>query len=138
MSDRDIMMHYLGGPADGRLELMQGQLPTGIVMRTDTDGQYAVEYPVTGQQANDLDLTDEDAIARWHQRSSAYDFASGDTVIVIATDDRAIVFAPTTHYNGDGTTEKGWTINIVGSASMNFVKADEIRVARPDELADGS
>jgi hypothetical protein len=130
----DCMLHYLGGPTDGRLELMQGRLPTSIIMRNDTDGYYAVEYPVTGQQANGLDLTEDDAIARWHQRSDADDFTLGDTVIVEATGERATVFAPTARYNDDGTTEEGWTININGSKAMTFVKAEEIRVALPGEL----
>jgi hypothetical protein len=134
MSD-DHMMHFLEGPADGRVELIHGsRLPAAIVMRTDTDGHYAVEYPVTGQQVDGLNLTDDDAIARWHQRSSAHDFTTGDTVIVKATGARATVFAPTTFYNADGTTEEGWSISIGSNPALTFVKAEEIQVALPEEL----
>jgi hypothetical protein len=135
----DRMLHYLGGPADGRVEFIHGtRLPSAMVMRTDTDGLYVVEYPVTGQRVDDLDLTEDDAIVRWHQRSSAHDFATGDTVIVKATGERATVFDSTTFYKADGTTEEGWSIYIGSNANaLTFVKAEEIRVALPKELDDG-
>ena len=54
-----------------------------------------MEYDVAGQQVDGLDLTDDDVIARWHQRSSAEDFMTGDKVVVKATGVRAMAFAPT-------------------------------------------
>ena len=103
-------------------------------MSTDTDGYYGVEYNVAVQQADGLDLTD-DVIARWHQRSSAEDFVTGDTIVVKATGVRVIAFAPTTRVNANGETDEGWTIAI--GSNLTFVKAEEIRIARSEEL-DGS
>jgi hypothetical protein len=131
MSER--MMHFLGGPADGYLQLMDGtDHPFAASMSTDTDGYYAMEYQVAGQHIGDLELTADDVIARWHQRSSTHDFLTGDTVIVKATGTRAMAFAPTTLVNADGTTREGWTIAI--DSNLTFVAADEIRIALAKEL----
>jgi hypothetical protein len=131
MSQR--MVHYLGGPADGYVQLMeQEQHPFVVSMSTDTDGYYGMEYQVAGQRIGDLELTNDDVIARWHQRSSAHDFMTGDTVILKATGALATVLAPTTYINDDRTTNEGWTV-VIGS-NANFVTADEIRIARPEEL----
>lgn len=131
-----LMVHFVGGPADGYLQLMdENDRPFAASMSTDTDGYYAMEYQVTGQRVGDLDLTDDDVIARWHQRSSAEDFMTGDTVIVKATGARATAFAPTTYVNADGTTDEGWTIAI--DANLTFVATDEIRIALPEELHKG-
>lgn len=131
MSER--MAHFLGGPADGYVQLMaENEHPFSISMNTDTDGYYGVEYDVAGQQVDGLDLTDDDVIARWHQRSSAEDFMTGDTVVVKATGVRAMAFAPTTRVNANGGTDEGWTIAI--GSNLTFVKAEEIRIARPEEL----
>jgi hypothetical protein len=62
-------------------------------MSTDTDGYYAMDYQVAGQSIDDMELTEDDVIAQWHQRSSANDFMTGDTVIVKATGASATVFA---------------------------------------------
>ena len=56
----------------------------------------------------------------------------GDTVIVKATGGQAMAFGPTTRVNADGTTDEGWTIAI--GPNLDFVAADEIRIARPEEL----
>jgi len=127
------MVHFLGGPADGYVQLMdEKDHPFAASMNTDTDGYYAMEYQVAGQRVGDLILTDDDVIGRWHQRSSAYDFMTGDAVIVKATGARAMAFAPTTYVNADGTTDEGWTIAI--GSNLTFVAPDEIRVALPEEL----
>lgn len=129
------MVHYVGGPADGYVELMEEERhPFVVSMSTDTDGYYGMEYQVAGQRigASHLELTSDDVIARWHQRSSPHDFMTGDAVIVKATGARAMVFAPTTHVNADGTTNEGWTIAI--DSNLTFVAANEIRVAVPVEL----
>jgi hypothetical protein len=131
MSER--MAHFLGGPADGYVQLLaENEHPFSISMSTDTDGFYGVEYDVAGQQVDGLDLTGDDVIARWHQRSSAGDFMTGDTVVVKATGLHAMAFAPTTRVNDDGGTDEGWTIAI--GSNLTFVKAEEIRIARPEEL----
>lgn len=133
MSER--MVHYVGGPADGYVELMdEKHHPFVMSMSTDTDGYYGMDYQVAGQRiaASDLVLTSDDVIARWHQRPSSHDFMTGDTVIVKATGARAMVFASTTRVNADGTTDEGWTIAI--DSNLTFVTADEIRIAVPEEL----
>jgi len=129
------MVHYVGGPADGYVELMEeNHHPFLTSMSTDTDGYYGMDYQVAGQRigGSDLELTKDDVIARWHQRSSSHDFMTGDTVIVKATGARATVFATTTHVNAGGTTDEGWTIAI--DSNLTFVAADEIRIAVPEEL----
>lgn len=131
----EFMVHYVGGPADGCTELMdQAKQPITAYMTTDTDGYYAFDYEVSGQRigVSGLELTNEDVIARWHQRSSACDFTDGDTVIIRATGARATAFAPTTRLHADGSAREGWTIAI--EAKLIFVAADEIRIARPEEL----
>ena len=47
-----------------------------VSMSTNIDGYYGMHYQVHGQRIgpSDLELTREDVIARWHQRSSAHDF----------------------------------------------------------------
>jgi hypothetical protein len=132
------MVHYVGGPADGNVQIMEdNRHPFVMSLSTDTDGYYVMEYQVTGQRIGigDLELTDDDIIARWHQRSSADDFMTGDSVIVNATGARATVMAPTTYVNGDGTTDEGWTI--VVDSNLTFVAAHEIRIAVPGELSNG-
>jgi hypothetical protein len=132
------MVHYVGGPADGYVGLMEeNHHPFIMSMKTDTDGYYGMDYQVAGQRigASDLELTNDDVIARWHQRSSSHDFMTGDTVVVKATGARATVFATTTHVNADGTTDEGWTIAI--DSNLTFVAADEIRIAVPEELNKG-
>lgn len=134
MSQR--MVHFVGGPADGYLQMMdEKDHPFSVSMSTDTDGYYAMEYQAAGQSIGDLELTSDDVIARWHQRSGAQDFMTGDTVIVEATGDRAIVFGPTTRVNADGTVDEGLTIAI--GRHLNFVAAEEIRIASPEELDKG-
>jgi hypothetical protein len=134
MSQR--MVHFVGGPADGYVQLMdEKEHPFSVSMTTDTDGYYAMEYQVAGQSIGDLELTGEDVIARWHQRSSAHDFMMGDTVIVKATGARAMAFGPTTRVHSDGTTDEGWTIAM--GSNLTFVAADEIRTALPQELDRG-
>ena len=133
MSQR--MVHFVGGPADGYVQLMdEKDHPFAVSMNTDTDGYYAMEYQVAGQRigAGDLKLTNDDVIARWHQRSSAHDFMTGDTVIVKATGARAMAFASTTYVNADGTTGEGWMIAV--DSNLTFVAADEIRIATAEEL----
>lgn len=103
-------------------------------MTTDTDGYYAMDYEVAGRQIGKLQLTDDDVIARWHQRSSAHDFMTGDTVIVKSTSDRATVLATTSRINPNGTINEGWTI-VVGSKAI-FVTKDEIRIATSSESTD--
>lgn len=72
------MEHFLGGPADGYVQLMdEKDHPFAASMNTDTDSYYAMEYRVGGQRVGYLILTDDDVIGRWHQRSSAYDFMTG-------------------------------------------------------------
>lgn len=132
------MVHYVGGPADGQVGLMEeNHHPFVMSLNTDTDGYYAMEYQVAGQRigAGDLELTNDDVVARWHQRSSSHDFMTGDIVIVKATSARATVFAPTTYINNDGTTDEGWTIAV--DSNLTFVAADEIRIAAPEELNKG-
>ena len=132
------MVHYVGGPADGYVQLMEeDHHPFVMSLSTDTDGYYGMEYQVAGQRIgeSDLELTNDDVVARWHQRSSSHDFMTGDTVIVKATGARAKVFAPTTYVNDDGTTDEGWTI--VVDSNLTFVAADEIRIAAPEELEEG-
>jgi hypothetical protein len=127
------MVHFLNGPADGYVQLMDEKgHPFAASMSTDTDGYYAMEYQVAGQRIGDLNLTNDDIIARWHQRSSTEDFLTGDTVIVKATATRATAFAPTTVVNADGTTNEGWMI--ASDSNLTFVKASEIRIALPEEL----
>lgn len=134
MSER--MVHFLDGPADGYVQLMdEKEHPFAMSLDTDTDGYYAMDYQVAGQQIGDLDLTTDDIIARWHQRSSVHDFMTGDTVIVKATGARATAFAPFTRVNADGTTEEGWTIAI--DSNLTLVRADEIRIALSGELNKG-
>jgi hypothetical protein len=125
-----------GGPADGHVQLMEeNHHPFMMSMSTDTDGYYGMEYEVAGQRIGALELTSDDVIARWHQRSSSRDFMTGDTVIIKATGARATVFAPTTHVNANGTADEGWTIAI--DSNLTFVAADEIRIAVPEELNNG-
>jgi hypothetical protein len=130
MSQR--MVHFVGGPADGYVQLIdEKDHPFAMSMSTDTDGYYAMDYQVAGQRigTGDLELTSDDVIARWHQRSSAHDFMTGDTVIIKATGARAMAFAPTTRVNADGTTNEGWMIAI--DSNLTFVAADEIHIATP-------
>jgi hypothetical protein len=129
------MVHFVGGPADGYVQLMEhDKHPFVVSLSTDTDGYYAMEYQVSGQRIglSDLELTGDDVIARWHQRCSPQDFMTGDTVIVKDTGLRATAFAPTTIVNEDGTTDEGWTVSI--GSNLMFVNPDQIRVATPQEL----
>lgn len=130
------MVHFVGGPADGLMEIMdEKDHPFAVSMSTDTDGYYGLDYQVAGQHIGDLELTSDDVIARWHQRSSAIDFMTGDTVIVIATGARANVFASAARINPDGTTDEGWMITV--ESNLIFVAAAEIRIATADELSGG-
>lgn len=132
------MVHYVGGPADGYVQLMENHRhPFMVSLSTDTDGYYGMEYQVAGQRigASDLELTNDDVVARWHQRSSSHDFMTGDAVIVKASGDRATVFASTTYVNDDGTTDEGWTIAV--DSNLTFVGAHEIRIAAAEELNKG-
>lgn len=133
MSER--MVHFVGGPADGYLQLMdESDHPFVVSMSTDTDGYYGMEYDVAGQRigTGELELTGDDVIARWHQRNSAQDFMTGDTVIVKATGASAMAFAPTTQVKADGSTDEGWMIVI--DSKLLFVAPDEIRIAFPEDL----
>jgi hypothetical protein len=128
------MVHFVEGPADGHLELMaEDDRPVSVSMSTDTDGYYGLDYQVAGQRIGDLKLTSDDVIARWHQRSSAQDFMTGDMVIVKANGAHARVFASTARVNADGTTDEGWMIAI--DSNLIFVAAAEIRIATPEELS---
>jgi len=130
------MVHFVGGPADGYLELMdEKDRPFAVSMSTDTDGYYGLDYQVGGQRIGDLELTSDDVIARWHQRSSANDFTTGDMVIVKATGAHARVFASAARINADGTPDEGWMITI--DSNLMFVAAAEIRIATPEELSRG-
>jgi hypothetical protein len=131
------MVHYVGGPLDGRVQLVNsGRHPFVVSVNTDTDGYYGMEYQVAGQRIGvaDLELTSDDVIARWHQRSSADDFMTGDIVIVKETGVRAMAVAPMSVVYDDGTTDEGWSVSI--EAQMVFVKPDEIRIATAQELND--
>jgi hypothetical protein len=131
------MLHFVGGPADGYVQLIdEKDRPFLISMSTDTDGYYAMEYEVAGQHVGkgDLELTSDDVLARWHQRSSHHDFMAGDTVIVKASGARAVAFAPTTRVNSNGNTDEGWMIAV--DSDLVFVGIDEIRIARPEELGE--
>ncbi len=45
------MVHFVGGPADGYLQLMDDKdYPFSVTMSTDTDGYYAMEYDVSGER----------------------------------------------------------------------------------------
>jgi hypothetical protein len=128
------MVHFMGGAADGYLELVdEKDHPFVVSMSTDTDGYYGLDYQVSGQRIANLELTSDDVIARWHQRSSAHDFMAGDMVIVMATGARARVFASSGRVNGDGTTDEGWMIAI--DSNLKFVAAAEIRIVTPEELS---
>ena len=130
------MVHFMGGPADGYLEFMdEKDRPFVVSMSTDTDGYYGLDYQVAEQHIGDLELTSDDVIARWHQRSSANDFTAGDIVIVKATGARARVFTSAARINADGITDEGWMIAI--DSNLMFVAAAEIRVASPEELSRG-
>jgi hypothetical protein len=131
------MVHYVGGPLDGRVQLVNsGRHPFVVSVNTDTDGYYGMEYQVAGQRIGvaDLELTSDDVIARWHQRSSADDFMTGDIVIVKETGVRAMAVAPMSVVYDDGATDEGWSVSI--EAQMVFVKPDEIRIATAQELND--
>lgn len=129
------MVHFVGGPADGYLELMdEKDRPFAVSMNTDTDGYYVLDYQVAGQRIGDLQLTSDDVIARWHQRSSASDFTTGDLVIIRTTGRRARVFASAARINPDGTTDEGWMIDI--DSNLMFVATAEIRIATPEELGE--
>jgi hypothetical protein len=132
------MMHYAGGPADGHNVLLsdEDQHPFVVSLNTDTDGYYVVEYQVAGRRIGegDLELTSDDIIARWHQRSSAQDFLTGDAVIVKQSGARGTAFAPTTVVNDDGTTEERWMVSV--DSNLIFVAPDQIRIATPEELRD--
>jgi hypothetical protein len=131
------MVHYVGGPADGRLGLMESSAhPFGMFLSTDTDGYYVMEYQVAGQRLGDLELTSDDVIARWHQRSSDQDFVTGDVVIVKDTGARGTAFAPTTFVKDDGTTDERWMVSI--DSRLVFVTPDQIRVATAQELDEGA
>lgn len=110
-----------------------------VSMSTDTDGYYAMDYQVAGQRigVGDLEMTGDDVIARWHQRSSSHDFMTGDTVIVKATRERATAFASTARVNADGSTDEGWMI--ASGSNLTFVLTAEIRIATREEVGqDGS
>jgi hypothetical protein len=131
------MVHYVGGPIDGQIELMQeDHHPFVVSLNTDTDGYYVMEYQVAGRRigAGDLELTSDDIIARWHQRSSAQDFMTGDAVIVEESGARGTAFTPVTVVNDDGTSEEGWMVSV--DSKLIFVAPDQIRIATPEELSD--
>lgn len=131
------MLHYIGGPMDGLVQLTTAEShPFVITVNIDTDGYYAVQYQVAGQQIGDLVLTQDDFVARWHQRNSADDFMTGDTVIVKATGARAMAFMPSTTVYEGGTSVSGWMIK-TAEGSLIFALPDEIRVATAAELAEG-
>jgi hypothetical protein len=91
-----------------------------------------MEYQVAGQRIGDLELTDEDVVAQWHQRSSPDDFMTGDTVIVKATGAYAMVLADAAQVHDDGTVIDG--LMIIIDTNQAFVRADEIRIATAAEL----
>ena len=127
------MVHYVGGPADGYVQLMdEGQQPFMVSMSTDTDGYYAMDYEVAGQRVGKLELTNDDVIARWHQRSSGHDFDNRRHGHRQATGVHATVFATAVRANADGTTDEGWMIAI--ASDLTLVAADEIRIASAEEL----
>ena len=131
------MVHYVGGPLDGQIELMrEGQHPFRVSGSADTDGYYRMEYQVTGQRigASDRELTSDDIIARWHQRSSAQDFMGGDAVILKDGGARGTAVEPTTVLNDDGTTEERWTVSV--DSNLISVAPDQIRIATAKELSD--
>jgi hypothetical protein len=132
------MLHYVGGPLDGQPpELVQADRhPFVMSLNTDTDGYYVMEYQVGGQRIGegDLELTSDDIIARWHQRSSAQDFMTGDAVIVQDSGAGGTAVAPTTVVNDDGTTEEGWMVSV--DSNLRFVAPDQIRIATAKELSD--
>jgi hypothetical protein len=131
------MRHYASGPLDGHVELMQeDRHPFVMSLNTDTDGYYVMEYQVGDRRigAGDLELTSDDISARWHQRSSAQDFMTGDAVIVRDSGARGAAVAPTTVVNDDGTTEEGWMVSV--DSNLIFVAPDQIRIATPEELSD--
>lgn len=129
------MLHYVGGPLDGHVTLMDtSRHPFMISLRDDTDGYYVMQYQVAGRRIGegDLTLTNDDVIAQWHQRSGPEDFQTGDIVIIVKTNERAKVFMPTTFVHDDGTTDDLWMVNVDGTE--RYVRPDEIRIARPGEL----
>jgi hypothetical protein len=131
------MVHYVGGPADGLVQLIhEDHHPFVVSLNTDTDGYYVMEYQVAGRRigAGDLELTRDDISARWHQRSSSQDFVTGDAVTVKDSGARGTAFAPTTYVNDDGTTEEGWMVSV--DSNLIFVAPDQIRIATPEELSD--
>lgn len=126
-------VHFQGGPLDGLTNLWEDDRhPFAISSDADTDGFYVVHHQVAGQRIGDLTLTADDVVARWHQRNSPTDFQVGDTVVVKATGEMALAFAPmSTHFEG-GEVVQGWLI-VVGD-KRRHVTPDEIRVATPEEL----
>jgi hypothetical protein len=131
------MVHYIGGPADGHVQLMEDNWhPFMVTLGADTDGYYVMEYEVAGQRigAGELELTNDDVIARWHQRSSQEDFMTGDIVIVKDTGARGMVFAPTTYVNDDETIDEGWLVRV--GSNLMFVAPEQIRIATALELND--
>jgi hypothetical protein len=131
------MLHHVGGPVDGRVLLMDDDRhPFVLSLNTDTDGYYVMEYQVAGQRigAGDLKLTSDDIIARWHQRSSAQDFMTGDVVIVKDSGARGTAFLPMTYVNDDGSTEEGWMVSV--DSKLISLAPDQIRVATSEELSD--
>jgi hypothetical protein len=131
------MVHYAAGPLDGQVELMQeDRHPFLVSWSADTDGYYAMEYQVAGQRigASDRELTSDDIIARWHQRSSAQDFMTGDAVIVKDSGARGTAVGPMTVVNEDGTTEERWMVSV--DSNLISVAPDQIRIATAGELSD--
>jgi len=131
------MVHYAGGPLDGLPQLInEDRHPFLVSPNTDTDGYYVMEYQVAGRRIGegDLELTSDDIIARWHQRSSAQDFMTGDAVIVKDSGARGTAVASTTVVYDDGTTEERWFVRV--DSKLISVAPDQIRIATPDELSD--
>jgi hypothetical protein len=140
----DAMLHelqrkvqFVGGPLDGRIGIMrEDKHPFKLSLNTDTDGYYAMEYQVPGRTRSSVgaELTSEDVIARWHQRSSAQDFMTDDVVIVKDSGARGTAVAPTTVVNEDGTTEEPWLVSV--DSNLISVAPDQIRIATPEELSE--
>jgi hypothetical protein len=107
------MAHCVGGPRDGDVWLIrEDHHPFVVSWSADTDGYYVMEHQVAGRRIGDLELTRDDIIARWHQRSSAQDFMTGDAVIVKDSVARGTVVGPMTVVNDDGTTEELWMVRV--------------------------
>ena len=125
----------MGGPLDGSEALIAGERhPFAVSINTDTDGFYVIEHQVAGQRLGALERTQDDVIARWHQRSSPTDFTNGDAVIVKATGQQGMLLAQQISVHEDGTSDEGWLTEI--GPDRKWFPADELRIATADELGD--